>query len=200
MKSLQLFIKRAMDIVCSILAIIILIPLFILLALLIKLDSSGPFFFIQDRLGKNGEVFKIIKFRTMIVGAENIGRGLKVESAEDSRITRVGRFLRDTSLDEIPQLLCILRGTMSLVGPRPPDPYHPYNGYYNYPEWAKKRFTMRPGVTGLAQIRVRNSVSWDKRIEIDNEYINKFSIWFDIRILLHTVIALVNRKNVYAAE
>jgi len=193
----QLIMKRIMDIVCSFLAIIVLVPLIILISILIKLDSPGPVFFLQERLGKNGKVFKIRKFRTMIVGAEGIGSGLWIDGANDNRITKIGGFLRKSSLDELPQLFCILSGNMSLVGPRPPVTYHPYKGYINYPNWAKNRFSMRPGITGLAQITVRNSVSWDKKIEIDNEYINKFSIWFDIRILLKTIKVVFQRKSVY---
>ncbi len=133
----------------------------------------------------------------MIVNAEKIGDGIKVKSENDERITKTGRFLRATSLDELPQLINVLKGDMSLVGPRPPVPYHPYNGFENYPEWAKKRFLMRPGMTGLAQVTVRNSVSWDERTEIDNRYIESFNIWFDIKILFKTLGKIFKAENIY---
>ena len=123
----------------------------------------------------------------MVVNAEKIGTGVKIASKNDPRITKVGHFLRATSMDELPQLVNVLKGDMSLVGPRPPVTYHPYNGYDNYPEWAKKRFTMRPGMTGLVQVSTRSKASWDDRIRIDLEYIDRFSVLFDIKILLDTI-------------
>ena len=197
MRTLNLILKRLIDICDSLFGLVILSPLFIIIAISIKLTSEGPVIFKQERLGKDGKVFKIYKFRTMVVNAENIGDGLTVKSESDSRITKVGRILRKTSLDELPQLINVLIGQMSLVGPRPPVTYHPYNGYENYPEWAKKRFKMRPGITGLTQVTVRNSVTWDERIEVDNEYIDKFSIWFDIRILFRTITKIFKSENIY---
>ena len=138
MRELNLFIKRIIDILGSLIGMIILLPLFIIIAILIKLTSEGPVFFRQERLGKDGKVFKILKFRTMVVNAEKIGDGLKVKSENDSRITKIGRFLRATSLDELPQLWNVFIGQMSLVGPRPPATYFPYDGYENYPDWTKK--------------------------------------------------------------
>ncbi|MBA5730051.1 sugar transferase, partial [Aerococcaceae bacterium INB8] len=171
MKKIDLFLKKSLDLVGSFFAIVILSPLLLVIAILIKIDSNGPVFFRQDRLGKDGTTFKIIKFRTMVNNAEKIGDGLSIKSESDSRITKIGSFLRNTSLDELPQLFNVIKGDMSIVGPRPPVTYHPYKGYENYPEWAKTRFKMLPGVTGLAQITVRNSVSWEKRIEWDVKYI-----------------------------
>ena len=161
-KIYQKNIKRIIDIVISFLLLVILSPLFIVISLLVKVTSNGPAFFLQERIGKDGKTFLIYKFRTMCVGAEKMGSGLTVKSDSDSRITYIGNLLRKTSLDEIPQLVNILKGDMSLIGPRPPVTYFPYDGYSNYPDWAKKRFSVRPGVTGLAQCTVRNSVSWDK--------------------------------------
>src|SRR5690554_3546153 len=158
MSKLRLGVKRFFDFVGALCGLIILSPVFLIIAILIRLDSKGPVFFTQERLGKNGKVFNIIKFRTMIVNAENLGEGLRVSTEDDPRITKVGKVLRATSLDELPQLINVVKGDMSLVGPRPPATYHPYDGYVNYPDWAKKRFEMRPGITGLAQITVRNSV------------------------------------------
>lgn len=198
MRKFNLFIKRFADVVGSFIGIAILSWLFIVIVISIKVTSKGPVFFLQERLGKFGKEYKIIKFRTMVVNAEKIGDGLKVKSDEDPRITKVGRFLRKTSLDELPQLLNVLIGNMSLIGPRPPVTYHPYNGYNNYPEWAQKRFEMRPGITGLAQATVRNSVSWDERIKVDNEYVDKFNIFLDAKIIFMTVGCLIKKKDIYA--
>jgi lipopolysaccharide/colanic/teichoic acid biosynthesis glycosyltransferase len=197
MRELNLFIKRIIDILGSLIGMIILLPLFVIIAILIKLTSEGPVFFRQERLGKDGKVFKILKFRTMVVNAEKIGDGLKVKSENDSRITKIGRFLRATSLDELPQLWNVFIGQMSLVGPRPPATYFPYDGYENYPDWTKKRFLMRPGMTGLAQVTVRNSVSWDEKIIIDNKYIDSFNIWLDIKILFFTIFKVIKAENIY---
>lgn len=197
MRNLHLFIKRIIDFVGSLIGIIIISPILITIALLIKITSKGPVLFRQERIGKNGKVFKINKFRTMVVNAEKIGDGLTVKNKNDSRITRIGRILRATSLDELPQLFNVLVGQMSLVGPRPPVTYFPYDGYDNYPEWAKQRFTMKPGVTGLTQVTVRNSVSWDDRIVVDNEYIDTFNIWLDIKILFKTLFKIFKSENIY---
>ncbi|HFL3828496.1 TPA: sugar transferase [Clostridioides difficile] len=200
MRALNLILKRLIDLFGSLIGLIILSPFLLIIALGIKLTSKGPILFKQERLGKNGKVFKILKFRTMVVNAENIGDGLTVKSELDNRITKVGRILRKTSLDELPQLLNVLVGEMSLVGPRPPVTYHPYDGYGNYPDWAKKRFSMRPGITGLAQVTVRNSVTWDERIVVDNEYIVRFNILFDIRILFRTFGRIFKSENIYLSE
>lgn len=197
MRDLNLFIKRLIDFFGSLVGIIIISPILIIIAFLIKITSKGPIFFKQKRLGKGGKVFKIIKFRTMVVNAENIGDGLTVKSDNDDRITKVGKILRATSLDELPQLFNVILGQMSLVGPRPPVTYFPYDGYDNYPEWAKKRFSMRPGVTGLTQVTVRNSVSWDERIVVDNKYIDNFNVWLDIKILFRTFIKIFRSENIY---
>ncbi|NLC67992.1 MAG: sugar transferase [Clostridiaceae bacterium] len=196
MRGVNLFVKRLIDFFGSLLGLIITFPTIIIIAILIKLTSKGPVIFRQDRLGKDGRVFKIIKFRTMVVNAEKIGDGLIVKSENDNRITSIGRFLRATSLDELPQLFNVLKGDMSLVGPRPPVPYHPYK-YENYNCFQKRRFEMRPGMTGLAQVTVRNSVPWDDRILIDVEYIDKFSIWLDIKILLKTILKITRQENIY---
>lgn len=191
MRKVNLFIKRAADIVCSGLGLIVISPVLLVLACLIKASSEGPVFFLQERLGQHGKVFKIIKFRTMVVNAEKMGSGVRINEKTDSRITKVGRFLRATSLDELPQLLNVFKGDMSLVGPRPPVTYHPYDGYENYPEWAKKRFEMRPGMTGMVQVTTRSSASWDERIVVDNKYVDSFSVALDISILFRTVITVI---------
>lgn len=190
-------IKRIFDILASLLAIVILSPFLLVFSIILKLDSKGPILFKQKRLGKNGKIFTIYKFRTMVVNAENIGDGISIKSDKDPRITKIGGVYRKTSIDELPQLFNVLLGDMSLVGPRPPVIYTPYDGYENYPEWAKKRFEMRPGVTGLAQVKVRNSATWDERIKIDNEYIDRFSLWLDIKILFMTVGKVFGSDNIY---
>lgn len=190
------YIKRVLDFVLSFLAIIVLSPLLLIISLLVKTTSRGPIFFLQDRVGIKQKVFKIIKFRTMIVNAEHIGEGLKVKSENDPRITVVGKFLRKTSLDELPQLFNICKGDMSIIGPRPPVTYHPYK-INEYDEHKRIRFLVRPGLSGLAQIRIRNSGTWDERIEYDVEYVDKISLIFDIRIILETIKCLFDKRKIY---
>lgn len=187
MRCINLFFKRVFDFMCSGIGLVVISPFLLIISILVKTSSEGPIFFLQERLGRKGQVFKIIKFRTMVVNAEKIGSGIKISGKNDDRITRIGRLLRATSMDELPQLVNVLKGDMSLVGPRPPVTYHPYKGYDNYPEWAKPRFEMRPGMTGLVQISTRSKATWDERMKIDLEYIEKFSVFFDIKILLATV-------------
>lgn len=189
--------KRVFDIFASSLAIVLLSPILILFAILIKTDSKGPIIFKQKRLGKGGKVFNIFKFRTMIENAEKIGDGLSIKTEEDPRITKIGKFLRKFSIDELPQLFNVFIGDMSIVGPRPPVTYHPYNGIDNYPKWALKRFEMRPGITGLAQVKFRNSKTWDERFVVDVEYIDKFSIVLDFKIIFGTVFKVIKSKNIY---
>lgn len=189
-------IKRLLDFVISLLGIIILSPILIIIALLIRLTSKGPAFFLQERLGKNGKVFRIIKFRTMVVNAEHIGSGLKINSEEDNRITKVGKVLRKTSLDELPQLINVIKGDMSIVGPRPPVTYFPHE-YKDYTDEQKKRFEVRPGITGLAQVKVRNSATWDERINIDIEYVKKVTFIGDVKIILKTVGQVLKKENIY---
>lgn len=186
-KKTNIFLKRTIDIFFSLSGIIILLPVFLIISIVIKLDNKGPILFKQERLGYHGTKFKIYKFRTMIVNAENIGDGVYINEKNDKRITRIGSFLRKTSLDELPQLFNVLKGEMSLVGPRPPVTYHPYDGYENYPEWAKKRFEMKPGMTGLVQIKCSIDESWDDRIRVDNEYVSNFSIIYDFLIIFMTI-------------
>lgn len=196
-RTINLFIKRVIDLLGSGIGLIVLSPLLIIIGILIKITAPGPVFFTQERLGYKGKVFKIIKFRTMIVNAEHIGNGLKVKDDSDNRITPIGRFLRKTSMDELPQLINVVKGDMSLVGPRPPVTYYPYSGYEGYSETAKHRFDMRPGMTGLAQVKVRNSATWDERIVYDLDYVKHFNVMMDIRILFGTVATVLSNKNIY---
>lgn len=196
MRKLNLFIKRSIDILGSLAGGILISPILLLIALSIKISSRGPIFFKQERLGKNGEVFRIIKFRTMIVNAEKVGSGLIISTESDSRITKIGKILRALSLDELPQLWNVLIGDMSLVGPRPPVTYHPYK-YVEYSDFQRIRFNMKPGLTGLAQVTVRNSVPWTERIIIDIQYVNEFNILLDIKILINTIRKLLKSESIY---
>ncbi|WP_449441834.1 sugar transferase [Ureibacillus acetophenoni] len=190
---LNYFLKRCMDIFISLVAIVVLSPLFLIIPLAIKLDSSGSVLFKQKRLTKNGEIFIIYKFRTMLMNAEQMGTGL-INFKNDFRVTKVGSFLRRTSLDELPQLFNVLKGEMSIVGPRPPVWYE-LGDYDKLNETYKKRFTVYPGLTGLAQVSGRNELSWDEKVKYDNQYIelfHKHGILIDIKIIILTIIKVVS--------
>lgn len=189
-------IKRPLDFVCALGGIIVLSPVMLAVSIAIKLTSEGPIFFKQERVGKNQKVFEIIKFRTMVVNAEHIGDGLKVKEDSDPRITKIGKILRRTSLDEIPQLINVLKGDMSLIGPRPPVTYHPYK-VGEYDNIKKHRFDVRPGITGLAQAKIRNGGSWDERISYDLKYIKNISFKNDIKILKETVSMVLRKDSLY---
>lgn len=193
MRKFQLFIKRAFDLTVSIIALILLIlfPVMIVIPILIKLTSKGPAVFTQDRVGKDGKIFKIYKFRTMRIPEESFAPdGRQLEPKE--RITKVGRFLRKTSLDELMQLFNVINGTMSFVGPRPTLPYQ----VENYTERQKKRMQMRPGVTGWAQVNGRNNLTWSEKIEYDIEYVENFNLWFDLRIYFKTVAVVLKQDGI----
>lgn len=187
MKKLNLVLKRILDFLLTLIGTVIISPILVFLAILIKCYSRGPVLFKQERLGYHGKVFRILKFRTMVLNAESMGTGVVINEKNDPRVTKIGRFLRATSLDELPQVFNVLKGDMALVGPRPPVIYHPYKGYTEYPSWAKKRFEMRPGMTGLVQVTIRSDAPWDDRLRIDCEYVDKFSVPFDIGILIQTI-------------
>ncbi|HLP59537.1 MAG TPA: sugar transferase [Candidatus Deferrimicrobium sp.] len=195
MRCIHLVLKRIIDIVGGIFLLILLSPLLLIITCAVKLNSRGPAFFLQERLGYRGKVFKIIKFRTMVVNAEQMGSGIFTHR-QDPRITAVGSLLRNSSLDELPQLFNVIKGEMSFVGPRPPLPYHPYT-YEAYNDEQKLRFTVRPGITGYAQVKGRNAISWEERIKYDVEYVKKFSIFLDIKILFLTAWGIVRRENIY---
>lgn len=185
-------IKIIFDYITSFFALIILSPIFIIIAFFIKIDSKGPVFFKQERVGKDGKLFIIYKFRTMIVNAVNKGHGISVVS-NDPRITRVGSFLRKWSLDELPQLINILKGDMSLIGPRPTLEYQ----VKQYTDYMKRRLEVKPGITGLAQINGRKELTWEERIAYDIQYIDNWSIYLDFKIILRTILVLINRDGVY---
>lgn len=193
--------KRLVDITLTVIAISALSPIMLLIALGIKLDSKGTVLFRQDRLARDGKMFKMLKFRTMIENAENMGTGL-FNFENDFRITKFGNMLRRTSLDELPQLFNILLGDMSLVGPRPPVSYELGN-YSDLDEVQKKRFTVLPGITGLAQISGRNELSWDEKIRFDNQYIDlfgKYGILIDLKIIVLTIVRVFTKKNIYEVK
>ena len=179
------FFKRFFDILFSLLGIIVAAIPMLIIAIAIKIDSKGPVIFKQERVGKNGKVFKILKFRSMCVGAEQTGSGV-YSGKGDTRVTKVGKLLRKTSLDEIPQLLSVLKGDMSFIGPRPPLTYHPWP-LDQYTEEQKRMFEVRPGITGWAQINGRKDVEWNKRIKLNVWYVDHVSLWLDIKILFMTV-------------
>ena len=182
-------IKRCIDCFLMTIALILaLIPMAIV-ALAVKIDSPGPVLFKQDRIGKNGKVFKILKFRSMCVGAEKTGSGV-YSGKEDARVTRVGKIIRATSLDELPQIFNILRGDMSLIGPRPPLTYHPWE-YSEYTDEQRRMFDVRPGMTGWAQVHGRKDVEWHKRIELNVWYVDHISFWLDIKIFFMTIFIII---------
>lgn len=194
---MKLFLKRLMDIVLSSIALIVFIPLFLIISILIKLDSKGPIFFIQERRTKNGKIFKMYKFRSMCIGAEKLGTGL-FNFKNDSRITRIGNFLRKSSLDELPQLFNVIKGDISLVGPRPCVTYE-LGDFETLNKKYKKRFEMLAGITGLAQVRGRNENSWEEKVQYDNEYIElfkKYGIFIDIKIIFETIIGVFKAKDI----
>ena len=192
-------IKRGMDIVFSGLFLLAgAIPLLVV-ALLVKIDSKGPALFKQERLGKDGKPFWIYKFRSMVVGAEKTGSGV-YSGKNDGRVTKIGKILRATSIDELPQLINILKGEMSFIGPRPALTYHPWK-FEEYTEEQKKMFVVRPGVTGWAQVNGRKEVEWPKRIEMNVWYVEHMSFLLDVKIFFKTILKVfTNADNVNSTE
>ncbi len=174
--------KRAMDVVLSLLALLVLSPLLVATSLAIALESGRPVLFRQIRLGLHGREFGMFKFRSMVKNAASIGPYFT--SANDPRITRVGRFIRRTSIDELPQILNVLRGDMSLVGPRPDVPAQ--RGLYRDADWAQ-RCSVRPGITGLAQALLRSEGSEGERLALDLRYTREANVWFDLKIMVWTL-------------
>ena len=184
-------VKRILDIILSLVGILIGgIPMLIV-ALLVKLDSPGPVLFCQDRIGKDGKVFQIYKFRSMCVGAE---KGGVYSDNRASRVTKVGKINRAPSQDELPQLFNVLKGDMSFIGPRPPLTYHPWP-YEEYTDFQRRMFEVRPGITGWAQTHGRKDVEWHRRIELNVWYVDHVSLWLDIKILFLTVFKVLSNAD-----
>ncbi|MGG0729885.1 sugar transferase [Bacillus paramycoides] len=202
-KWLYLFMKRLMDIVGALCGLILLSPIFLIVALLIKLeDPKGPIFFKQNRVGKNEKEFGMYKFRSMVTDAEeklkellqhNEVSGAMFKMKDDPRVTKIGKFIRKTSIDELPQLLNVLKGEMSLVGPRPPLPRE----VKEYTSYDKQRLLVTPGCTGLWQVTERNSVGFKEMVELDLTYIQHRSLWFDIKLVFKTVVVLFGSKDAF---
>ena len=198
---LYLFIKRSIDIICSLAGIIVLSPVFLIVAVLIKIeDPKGSIFFCQERNGQHPNTFKMYKFRSMVHNAEELLKDLQHKNeqtgpafkmADDPRITKVGKFIRKTSLDELPQLFNILKGDMSLVGPRPPIPreVREYNSYQ------MQRLLVKPGLTCIWQVSGRNNIGFDEWVDMDLEYIKTRNLLLDIKLILKTVKVLFGDSN-----
>lgn len=192
-KDLQLIAKWLIDIIGSVIGYVVLVIPFLIIAIAIKLDSRGSVFFRQERVGKNGRLFKTWKFRTMVEGAVNKGLGYNV-AKDDPRITKVGRVLRNWGLDELPQLTNVFKGQMSIVGPRPTLKYQvdQYNGFQ------RKRLLVKPGITGWALIHGRNLLSWEERIKYDVWYVENWSLWLDLEVVFKTImVVFIARQGIY---
>ena len=196
-QSFGLLAKRAIDVVGATMGIIALLPVFVTCAVAVKLSGRGNVFFRQKRVGKSGEMFMCLKFRTMSVGAQAQQELLRSASTQDGpafkipddpRVTRTGRFLRKFSLDELPQLINVLTGDMSLVGPRPPIP----SEVEQYSWWQRRRISVKPGLTCVWQVWGRNRVSFKRWVEMDLFYIDNWSLWFDLKLILHTFRAVLS--------
>lgn len=194
----QQAIKRVLDFLFSLLVIAILWPLFLLLYLVVRIDSPGPGIFRQARLGKGRQPFTCYKFRTMVADAPQLRKpdGSAYTGEDDPRLTRAGRFLRKTSLDELPQFFNVLIGDMSVVGPRPEQ----LDQIRYYSERQKKRLLVKPGMTSLAAIRGRNTLPWEERLDLDAEYVERYSLGLDVRIFLQTLPMLLSTRGVFGSQ
>ena len=195
-------IKRTIDIVCSFVGILVLSPLFIIIAIIIKFTSKGPVFFSQKRVGRNGKEFDMYKFRSMVVNAEELKEKLAAQNEmsgpmfkmkDDPRVTKVGKFIRKTSLDELPQLWNILKGDMSLVGPRPSLPKE----VAQLDEWMYKRLEVKPGLTCYWQVSGRNNIDFEDWMKLDIKYVEERNFWIDIKLIFKTVFVLFGDKNAH---
>ena len=192
-KNKYLILKRMFDVVVSGIGLIILFPIFVIIGIFIKLDSKGPVFFVQDRAGKDGKIFKAYKLRTMVDNAERMGKGLR---KDDPRITHIGKYLR-WGIDELPQLINVFKGDMSLVGPRPTV----IRQVNQYSKEHRRRLEMKPGITGWALVNGRNKLTWPERIKLDIWYIDHWSIWLDLKILFKTVwVVIFTREGLYGKD
>lgn len=196
-------IKRIFDFVAALIAVIILSPVFLIIAIAIKInDPHGPVFYTQERVGKDGRHFRMFKFRSMVTNADELLEKLKAQNEikgamfkmkNDPRITKVGRFIRKYSLDELPQLLNVVGGSMSIVGPRPPLQYE----VDEYTDYDKQRLMVKPGATGMWQVGGRNDLNFDQMVELDLTYINERSIWLDLKIMFETVKVMIKPNAAY---
>ena len=187
MKLQQLF-KRIIDIICSLTGIIILSPIFLIVSILVYTKLGSPIFFTQERVGKDGKIFKMIKFRTMLDSTNKFGELLK----DEERLTPFGKKLRSTSLDELPELINVLKGEMSLVGPRPLlVEYIPLYSKHQF-----RRHEVNPGITGWAQVNGRNSIDWETKFDLDVEYVDNFNLFMDIKILFLTVLKVIKKDGI----
>lgn len=191
-RKLQLLGKRLFDILVSLIVLVPFLPVWLMIALLIAATSEGPVFFLQDRPGKDKKIFKVYKFRTMRPGSEKMVKGVEVMK-DDQRVTAIGRFLRRSKLDEIPQCLNVLKGEMSLIGPRPER----VASLADYDEEISKRLNMLPGMTGLAQVSGNIYLDLQQRYKLDVYYVEHFSLWLDIQILLRTVGVVLFGEETY---
>ncbi|WP_291677251.1 sugar transferase [Clostridium sp.] len=198
--SLYGVIKRLIDVVCSFMGVIVLSPLFIIIAIIIKTNSKGPVFFSQKRVGKNGKEFDMYKFRSMVVNAEELKEKLAAKNEmsgpmfkmkDDPRVTKVGKFIRKTSIDELPQLWNVLKGDMSLVGPRPSLPKE----VAQFESWMYKRLEVKPGLTCYWQVSGRNNIDFEDWMKLDIRYVEERSLFVDIKLILKTIFVLFGDKN-----
>ena len=188
-----LIIKRIFDILASGIALVVLLPIFAIIGIFIKLDSKGPVFFVQERAGKDGEIFRAYKLRTMVDNAAKMGKGLR---KDDPRITRIGKHLR-WGIDELPQLINVFKGDMSLVGPRPTL----QEQVNRYSKEHRRRLEVKPGITGWALINGRNVLSWPEKIKLDIWYIDHWSLWLDLKILFTTIwVVIFTREGIYGKD
>lgn len=200
--SLYEVIKRLIDVVCSFLGVLVLSPLFIIIAIIIKTTSKGPVFFSQRRVGKNGKEFYMYKFRSMVINAEELKERLADQNEmsgpmfkmkDDPRVTKVGKFIRKTSIDELPQLWNVLKGDMSLVGPRPSLPKE----VAQFEDWMHRRLDVKPGLTCYWQISGRNNIDFEDWMKLDIKYVDERSTWIDIKLIFKTVGVLFGDKNAH---
>ena len=194
------FLKRGIDVIASLCGLILLSPILLVIMVLIKLESKGPVIFSQERVGRYGKKFKMYKFRSMVVNAEELKKNLEAQNEmsgpmfkmkDDPRVTKVGRFIRKTSLDEIPQLVNILKGDMSLVGPRPSLPKE----VEQFESWMHKRHEVKPGLTCYWQVSGRNNIDFEEWMKLDIKYVDERNIWIDIKLIFKTVLVLFGDKN-----
>lgn len=194
------FIKRTMDIICSLIALVVLLPILLLVSVLIKVESKGPVIFAQGRVGKDGKMFKMYKFRSMVANAEELKEKLMKQNErsgpmfkirDDPRITKVGKFIRRTSVDELPQLVNILKGDMSIVGPRPSLPKE----VKQFEEWMMERLNVKPGLTCYWQVSGRNDIEFTEWMKLDVKYVKERNIIIDIKLIFKTFFVLFGDKH-----